>query len=191
MTDMLFGDIAGHMDFNGVNRCGDWADMGVFHHQRFYAVHAADTGFSLPFSACPFTVMADMTDPADDAVLREYAGILIRHGCVQAICRGEESYRLHRIFEDLAETGELDRNGPAFTSMCMEDEPRMDALRYFLLPCGLAKTKLFLIIGGRDDYEAVLDDFLDISGSAGELLGSHESLDTASAEICGYALRGL
>ncbi|MDR1745447.1 MAG: hypothetical protein LBS30_06815, partial [Planctomycetota bacterium] len=46
------------------------------------------------------------------------------HGCVQAVCRGEESNRLESIFNELAEEGALDKNGTPFTSMCMDDEMR-------------------------------------------------------------------
>ncbi|MDR3077643.1 MAG: hypothetical protein LBV15_02640 [Planctomycetota bacterium] len=185
MTDALFSDGGEHIDFTRLVHIGGGVDLGTLHRQHFYAVRASGSGFSLPFSVRPFTVMVDMTGSADDAVLRKYAAILTRHGCVQAICRGEESHRMHRIFEDLSETGELDRNGSAFTSMCMEDEPREDVLRYFSLPCGLAKTKLILIIGGQDDYQAALNDFLNVSGLAGEILDEEESLRAAAIEVGG------
>ncbi|MDR1536171.1 MAG: hypothetical protein LBU64_13970 [Planctomycetota bacterium] len=164
--------------------------LGSFHNQKFYALRADGGGLRFPFSPCPFVALVDLARPADEAMLRNCSGDLIRHGCVQALCRGEESGRLVGIFEELAEAGKLAGGGEekvSFTAMSMEDEPREEAVEYFSLPCGLAEVKLLLIIGDEGEFQAARETFFRTMGDSGNELAGE-----AAEEIpAGAALAGL
>lgn len=145
--------------------------LGTVHEQRFYAIRANGSGLCFPFSPQPFTAMVDISRPVDDEVLTGYANALIEHGCVQAICRGEDSDRLEGIFNNLAEQGELDRSGQFFTSMCVGDEPLTESLQYFILPSGLAQTGLLMVIGDVDDFRETIEGFSTATGALKEDFG--------------------
>ncbi len=134
-----------------------------------------------PFPPGPFTVLVDMSATVDDAVLRSYADALIKHGCVQAVCRGEESDRLVDIFNTLAERGDLDAGTP-FTAMSMDDEPLDEAIAYFVLPCGLAQTGLVMVIGDQSDFQNAIHGFSNIAGAAREDIG--EPVYTEDDLVC-------
>ncbi|MCC8189855.1 MAG: hypothetical protein LIP77_04340 [Planctomycetes bacterium] len=145
--------------------------MGTLHDQRFYAIRANGTDLRLPFTAQPFTALVDMTIPVDDSVLQGYAEALIGHGCVQAVCRGEDSGRLVAIFDRLAEQGELDQNGTPFTSMALDDEPLDEAIQYFVLPSGLARIGLLMVIGDTGNFQNAIEGFSTAAGAIRESIG--------------------
>lgn len=145
--------------------------LGTIHEQRFYAIRANGTDLRFPFSSQPFTAMVDISRPVDDEVLTGYANALIAHGCVQAICRGEESDRLVDIFNELADQGDLDHNGHLFTSMCLGDEPLTESIQYFVLPSGLAQTGLLMVIGDADDFQDTIEGFSTAAGAIREDFG--------------------
>jgi hypothetical protein len=174
---MFFEDGAYSLDWLASYHLAGGISLGTLHNQHFYAVRVNGNDLRLPFSARPFSAMIDMTRPVDDVILKKYAVDLIRHGCVQSICRGEEANHLTRLFDDMAESGALDSNGVAFTAMCMEDEPLDEAIRYFSLPCGLAQTKLILVIGGEEQFREVVGGFYRISGLNREKLDEESFTD--------------
>lgn len=156
--------------------------LGTLHEQRFFALRTSGGDLRFPFPAGPFTVLVDMSVPVEDAVLRSYAGALIDHGCVQAVCRGEESERLVDIFNSLAERGDLDGNGTPFTAMGMDDEPLDEAIEYFVLPCGLAQTGLVMVIGDQNDFRNAIRGFSSAAGAAREDIG--EPVYTEDDLVC-------
>ena len=145
--------------------------LGTLHEQRFFAIRANGSALRFPFTAQPFTVLVDISRPVDNEILQGYAQALIDHGCVQAVCRGEESDRLVEIFDTLAEKGDLDQNGTPFTSMCMDDEPLNEAIQYFVLPCGLAQTGLLMVIGDSGDFQGAIEGFSTAAGAIKEDIG--------------------
>ncbi len=169
MKDKLFGDSAYSLEDILSRHAGGY--MGTVHEQRFYAIRAHGGELRFPFPAGSFTALVDMAGSVDDAVLKTYASALIDHGCVQAVCRGEESSRLEEIFNKLAEKGDLDKNGTYFTSMCLDDEPLNEAIQYFVLPCGLAQTGLLIVIGDQDDFQNAIEGFSIAAGAIKENLG--------------------
>ena len=171
MTDNIIGGDAFAGDFSHAGLSGG-INLGTLHEQRFYAIRANGDELRFPFSAQPFTTLVDMSSPVDDEVLKGYAASLIAHGCVQAVCRGEESHRLVAIFNKMAEKGELDHNGAPFTSMEMDDEPLPEAIQYFVLPCGLAQTGLLVVIGGHGDFQKAIDGFSTAAGAIKEDLST-------------------
>ena len=154
--------------------------MGSFHEQRFYAIRAHGPDLRFPFAAQPFTAMVDVSSAVDATRLRKYAGDLIAHGCVQAVCRGEDSFRLVEIFDSLAESGGMDKNGIPFTSMCLDEEPLTEAIHYFVLPSGLARIGLLMVIGEAGDFQSAIQDFSItvglIQGSLGEPVYAEDDL---------------
>lgn len=170
MKDYLDGGEALANEFSRADLSGGVTDLGTLHAQRFYAIRANGAELRFPFSAQPFTTLVDMSAPVDGEVLQGYAEALIRHGCVQAVCRGEESHRLVDIFNRMAERGEFDRDGAPFTSMEMDDEPLPEAIQYFVLPCGLAHTGLLVVIGEQGDFQAAIDGFSIAAGAIRENL---------------------
>ncbi len=170
VKENLFGDGAPFFDDRLLRRSGGY--MGTIHEQRFYAIRASGADVRFPFPQGAFTALVDMSRSVDDAVLRGYAEALIGHGCVQAVCRGEESSRLEEIFNDLAEKGDLDRNGAYFTSMCLDDEPLNEAIQYFVLPCGLAQTGLLMVIGDQGDFQNAIEGFSTAAGAIREDLSA-------------------
>lgn len=156
--------------------------LGTLHDQRFFAMRANGGELRFPFPAGPFTVLVDMSGPVDDTVLQKYASALIDHGCVQAVCRGDDSGRLEDIFNTLAEKGELDKNGTPFTSMCLDDEPLNEAIQYFVLPCGLAQTGLLMVIGGQDDFQNAIKGFSTAAGAIKDNIG--EPVYTEDDLVC-------
>ncbi len=174
----------------GIAKCVDLAftrliggmSLGTIHEQRFYAIRANGQEIRFPFSAQPFTAMVDISRPVDEQILTGYAQALIDHGCVQAVCRGEESSQLVDIFNQLAEKGELDKHGTPFTSMCMEDEPLNEAIEYFVLPSGLAQTGLLMIIGDSGDFQSAIDGFSSAAGAISE--GLAEPLYSEEDVVC-------
>lgn len=145
--------------------------LGTLHDQRFYAIRANGSDLKFPFTAQPFTVLVDISRALDDEVLEGYAQALVGHGCVQAVCRGDESNRMVDIFNTLAEQGDHDRNGTPFTSMCLDDEPLNEAIQYFVLPCGLAQTGLLMVIGEAEDFQSAIEGFSTAAGAVKEGLG--------------------
>lgn len=181
MTDYLSGGDALGADIAAARLMGGMS-LGTLHEQRFYAMRANGGDLRFPFSAQPFTALVDISRSVDDAVLKGYAESLIGHGCVQAVCRGEESDRLVAIFDDLADQGDLDKNGTPFTSMCMDDEPINEAIQYFVLPCGLASTGLLMVIGEAGDFQNAIQGFSTAAGAIKEDLG--EPVFTEADLVC-------
>ncbi|MCL1999998.1 MAG: hypothetical protein FWG74_01070 [Planctomycetes bacterium] len=167
VTDYSAGGDAEKIDLSLSGLVGE-IDLGTLHEQHFYAIRANGSNLRFPFAAQPFTAMVEVSSSIDEALLRQYAGSLIAHGCVQAICRGEESSRLVDIFDDLAELGDQENNSIPFTSMCLDDEPLAEALQYFVLPTGLASVGLLMVIGGSGDFQNVIQGFSNASDSADE-----------------------
>jgi hypothetical protein len=145
--------------------------MGTLYGQKFFALKAAGPDLKFPFGPQPFTALVTICSDRDDAVLGEYAKTLVSHGCVQAICRGDGAERMDGAFASLAECGGLDRNGVAFTSMCLGDESFGEALHYFVLPSGLAAIGLVLVIGDANDFADVVSGF---NRTAGDILELRE-----------------
>ncbi len=172
MKENLFGDGAQFAGDRLLRRSGGY--MGTIHEQRFYAIRANGADVRFPFPSGAFTALVDLARSVDDAVLQGYAEALIRHGCVQAVCRGEESSRLEEIFNSLADKGdiEIDRNGTYFTSMCLDDEPLNEAIQYFVLPCGLAQTGLLMVIGDQGDFQNAIRGFSTAAGAIREDLSA-------------------
>ena len=156
--------------------------LGTIHEQRFFAIRANGADLRFPFPAGTFTALVDMAQSVDDGVLQGYAEALIEHGCVQAVCRGEESSRLESIFNKLAEKGDLDKNGTPFTSMCLDDEPLDEAIQYFVLPCGLAQTGLLMVIGDQGDFQGAIQDFSTAAGAIKDNIG--EPVYTEDDLVC-------
>jgi hypothetical protein len=181
VKDNLFGGDAKSSDA-ALDRFVGGISLGTLHEQRFFAIRANGAGLRFPFPAAPFTALVDMSRSVDDCVLRTYAESLINHGCVQAVCRGEESNRLESIFNELAEEGALDKNGTPFTSMCMDDEPLGEAIQYFVLPCGLASIGLLMVIGDQDDFQSAIEGFSNAAGSGKEEIG--EPVYTEDDLVC-------
>ena len=180
MKEFSFG--GGAFDASALDRLVGGLSLGTLHEQRFYAIRANGSDLRFPFPAGPFTALVDLVAPVDDAVLRKYAEALIGHGCVQAVCRGEESCRLDEIFYKLAEKGDLDRNGTPFTSMCLDDEPLNEAIQYFVLPCGLAQTGLLMVIGDQGDFQNAIQDFSTAAGAIKDNIG--EPVYTEDDLVC-------
>lgn len=170
MTDFFFGGDANRVDI-ALTRLVGGMSLGTLHDQRFYAIRANGSNLRFPFEAQPFTALVDVSRPLDDSVLQGYAESLIAHGCVQAVCRGEDSGRLVEIFDRLTEQSEHDKNGTPFTSMCVEDEPLNEAIQYFVLPCGLAQTGLLMIIGDTGDFQEAIRGFSVAAGAIKEDIG--------------------
>lgn len=170
VKDILSGSVADSGDFAAACLNGG-TNLGTLHDQRFYAIRANGAHLKLPFDAQPFTAFVDISHATDDAILQGYAQTLIDHGCVQAICRGEESDRLVDIFQRLTEQGSHDRNGKPFTVMCLDDEPLGEAIQYYVLPCGLAQTGLLMIIGDAGDFQGAIEGFSTAAGEVAETLG--------------------
>ncbi len=174
VKENLFGDGAPFIGDAVLRHSGGY--MGTIHEQRFYAIRANGGDVRFPFPSGPFTALVDLSRSVDDVVLRGYAEALIQHGCVQAVCRGEESARLEEIFNDLAndlaEKGDIDPNGPCFTSMCMDDEPLDEAIQYFVLPCGLAQIGLLMVIGDQGDFQNAIEGFSIAAGAIREDLSA-------------------
>lgn len=170
MTDNSSGDDAKEITRAFV-RLNGGISLGTLHEQRFYAIRANGADLRFPFSAQPFTALVDVSASIDNAVLQGYAQALIDHGCVQAVCRGEESERLVEIFDRLTEQGEHDKNDTPFTSMCMDDEPLNEAIEYFVLPCGLAQTGLLMVIGDAGDFQNAIKGFFTAAGAVKEGFG--------------------
>ncbi len=156
--------------------------MGTIHDQRFYAMRAHGSDLRFPFPAGTFTALVDMTGDVDEGILKSYAEKLIDHGCVQAVCRGEESSALVDIFNKLAEKGDFDKNGTPFTSMCMDDEPLEEAIQYFVLPSGLAQTGLLMVIGDQNDFQNAIQGFSIAAGAIKEDIG--EPVYTEDDLVC-------
>lgn len=135
--------------------------------QKFYAMRAHNGAGDLrfPFDPQPFTALVNIVGDVGEDVLRIYAKELISHGCVQAVCRGDEAGILNDIFGDLSEEGGADSNGCTFTSMAIDDEPLEEAIEYFILPCGLASTGLLMVIGDSADFQAGVKSFKDSAGN--------------------------
>lgn len=181
MKDYLFGGDAESSEA-ALDRLVGGISLGTLHEQRFFAIRANGAELRFPFPAGPFTALVDMSRSVDDQVLRGYAEALINHGCVQAVCRGEESSHLENIFNDLASEGDLDKNGTPFTSMCMDDEPLNEAIQYFVLPCGLAQTGLLMVIGDQGDFQDAIKGFSTAAGSSKEEIG--EPVYTEDDLVC-------
>lgn len=180
MTDNLFGGGAFSLDAVLGGQVGGY--MGTIHEQRFFAIRANGSELRFPFQSGAFTVLVDLARSVDDAILKTYAEALIGHGCVQAVCRGEESSRLEKIFNKLAEKGDLDKNGTPFTSMCVDDEPLEEAIQYFVLPCGLAQTGLLMVIGDQDDFQNAIQGFSTAAGAIKDDIG--EPVYTEDDLVC-------
>ncbi len=176
----------GGFDTKALDSLAGGMDLGTLHEQRFFAIRPTGGELRMPFPKGPFTVLVDMSAPVDDALLQGYAEKLIRHGCVQAACRGEESDRLVDIFNSLAESmsekGDIDANGAPFTAMPMDDEPLNEAIEYFVLPCGLAPTGLVMVLGDQGDFQSAIRAFSDAAGSANEDIG--EPVYTEEDLVC-------
>ncbi len=170
MTDYSTGCDADKIDLALSSLVGG-IDLGTLHDQRFFAIRTNGSDLRFPFAAQPFTAMVDVSASVDETLLKKYAGDLISHGCVQAICRGEEASRLVDIFDDLAELGDLDKNGIPFTSMCLDDEPLTEAIQYFVLPCGLAAIGLLMVIGESGDFQNAIQGFSTAAGAIKESIG--------------------
>jgi len=180
VKEKLFGDGASSYEEALSRHAGGF--MGTIHEQRFYAIRANGSDLRFPFPAGNFTALVDLARSVDDSVLKGYAEALIQHGCVQAVCRGEESSRLEEIFNELAEQGDLDKDGTFFTSMCLDDEPLDEAIQYFVLPCGLARTGLLMVIGDQDDFQNAIKGFSVAAGAIREDLG--EPVYTEDDLVC-------
>ena len=139
--------------------------LGTLYDQKFYAIRVGSNGLRFPFEPQPFTALVDIKGDVDQDVLKSYARELLSYGCVQAVCRGVEAPVLNDIFGELAESGDIDANGFAFTSMSVDDEPLSEAIEYFVLPSGLASTGLLLVIGDAGDFKNAIEDFADMAGS--------------------------
>lgn len=176
VKENLFGDGAPFIGDTLLRRSGGY--MGTISDQRFYAIRANGGELRFPFPPGAFTALVDMSRPVDDAILRGYAEALLKHGCVQAVCRGEESSRLEEIFTDLAN----DHADAYFTSMCLDDEPLDEAIQYFVLPCGLARTGLLMVIGDQGDFQAAIEGFSTAAGAIREDLG--EAVYTEDDLVC-------
>ncbi len=181
VTDYFIGGDAEQIDL-ALTRLVGGIELGTLHDQRFYAIRANGASLRFPFASQPFTAMVDVPGSVDETLLKQYAGELIDHGCVQAICRGEESSRLVDIFDDLAERGDLDRNGIPFTSMCLDDEPLAEAIQYFVLPCGLASVGLLMVIGESGDFQNAIQGFSSAAGAIKESIG--EPVYTEDDLVC-------
>lgn len=181
MTEELFGGDANALDVALARLAGE-ISLGTLHEQKFYAVRAKDAELRFPFPAQPFTAMVDMTGEVDDAILKGYAAQLMKYGCVQCVCRGEEAARLSDIFDAMAELGEMDASGAPFTAMCVDDEPLNEAIEYFVLPSGLASVGLLLVIGGTEAFQGVVQGFFDIAGTMHEAVG--EPVYTMDDLVC-------
>lgn len=181
MKDNLFGgdEVSSQV---ALDRLVGGLELGTLHEQRFFAIRANGTHLRFPFPAGAFTALVDMSASVDDEVLHGYASALIEHGCVQAVCRGEESCRLETIFNTLAEAGDLDKNGTPFTSMCLDDEPLNEAIQYFVLPCGLAQTGLLMVIGDHDDFQNAIKGFSTAAGAIKDDIG--EPVYTEDDLVC-------
>lgn len=160
--------------------------LGTIHDQRFYAIRANGQQLRFPFTARPFTALVHMPQSVDDALLTSYAKTLIDHGCVQAVCRGDDSDRMVDIFDSLAEQGEHDSGDAPFTSMCLGDEPLQEAIQYFVLPCGLAQTGLLMVIGGSGEFDDAINGFFTSAGSIAEGIG--EPVYTEEDLVCFSAM---
>lgn len=146
--------------------------LGTVFDQKFYAMRVAGNGLRFPFEAQPFTALVDIVGDVGEEALRSYAKELISHGCVQAVCRGDEAGILNDIFGDLSEEGGADVNGLPFTSMVLDDEPLCDAIEYFILPCGLASTGLLMVIGDSGDFHEAVGSFTTSAGSLRESMSA-------------------
>lgn len=180
MTENLLGDSAIPVEAALAYQVGGF--MGTIHQQQFYAIRANGSELRFPFQSGKFTVLVDLARSVDENILKSYAEALINHGCVQAVCRGEESPNLEKIFNKLAEKGDLDKNGTPFTSMCVDDEPLEEAIQYFVLPCGLAQTGLLMVIGDQDDFQNAIKGFSTAAGAIKEEIG--EPVYTEEDLVC-------
>lgn len=180
MKENSFGE--GAFGEDALYRLVGGISLGTIHEQRFFAMRANGGNLRFPFPAGDFTVLVDVAGSVDEEVLQGYAEALIQHGCVQAVCRGEESSRLEGIFNKLAEKGELDKNGTPFTSMCLDDEPLDEAIQYFVLPCGLAQTGLLMVIGDQGDFQNAIQGFSVAAGAIKEDIG--EPVYTEDDLVC-------
>ncbi len=181
MTDKLSGGVAKYINL-ALDRLVGGMSLGTLLGQQFYAIRANGQQLRFPFSSGPFTALVHMTRPVDDQLLNSYAKTLIDHGCVQAVCRGEESDRMVDIFNSLAEHGQLNDNAAPFTSMCLGDEPLTEAIQYFVLPCGLAQTGLLMVLGDSTDFDDAINGFFNAAGSIGEDIG--EPVYTEEDLVC-------
>ena len=179
--DYLVDGDAGSLDLALADIIGGMS-LGTIHDQKFFAIRAGSADLRFPFSPRPFTAMVDVPRKVDDSILESYATALISHGCVQAVCRGEESERLLEIFDSLAEKGDLDRNGFPFTTMGMDDEPLHEAIQYFVLPCDLAQTGLLVVIGDAGDFQNTIQGFSTAAGAIKEDIG--EPVYTDADLVC-------
>ncbi len=176
----LIGD--GGFDMRALSGLVGGMSLGTLHEQRFFALRASGGELRFPFPRGPFTVFVDIAGPVEDAALGRYAEALISHGCVQAVCRGEDSDRLVDIFNALAERGELDADGVPFTAMGVDEEPLEEAIEYFVLPCGLAQTGLVMVIGDQGDFRNAIRGFSSAAGAAREDIG--EPVYTEDDLVC-------
>lgn len=151
--------------------------LGIVHDQQLFAVRANGSKLRFPFPKRPFTALINISRPIGEDDMRACAEAIMRHGCVQAVCRGEESDLMTDVFESLSETGEYDQGGKPVTFMTSADETLVDAIQYFVLPCDLAKTGLLVVIGDSADFQDAIDDF---STAAGEM--REAPLEKVSAE---------
>ena len=181
MKDYLTDGDAKSVEFTLARLVGG-IGLGTLHEQRFFAIRANGPELRFPFPARPFTALVDVAGPIDDGVFKGYAQSLIDHGCVQAVCRGEDSDRLVRIFDEMAERGDFDRDGTPFTSMCLDDEPLNEAIQYFVLPCGLAQTGLLMVIGDSGDFQNAIQGFSTAAGAIKENIG--EPVYTEADLVC-------
>lgn len=176
MTDYLCGGEAKKIEIAMTGLVGGQT-LGTLHEQKFYAIRAEGADIKFPFSAKSFTALVDISKPVDDTILERYASALVEHGCVQAVCRGEEASRLAGIFDKMAEEGAFDRDGRPFSCMCMDDEPLLEAIEYFVLPCGLATIGLLMVIGDSGDFQNVVDGFANAAGAAAEAVAEPDHAD--------------
>lgn len=181
MTDYLYGGGAKKIEIAIADLSGGQT-LGMLHEQKFYAIRAEGAGIKFPFPEKPFTALVDISQPVDDAILESYAAALVEHGCVQAVCRGDEAARLAGIFDRMAEEGGLDHDGRPFSCMCMDDEPLLEAIEYFVLPCGLAATGLLMVIGDSGDFQSVVDGFANAAGAAAKAVPEPDH--AANGAVC-------
>jgi hypothetical protein len=179
------GDEAKYVNL-ALDRFAEGIGLGSIHEQQFYAIRANGQELRFPFTERPFTALVHMPQSVDDALLASYAKELVKHGCVQAVCRGEDSDRMVDIFDALAERGDHDSGNAPFTSMCLGDEPLREAIQYFILPCGLAQTGLLMVIGESGDFDGAIADFLGSAGSITEGIG--EPVYTEENLVCFSAM---
>lgn len=165
-NDYLDGD-AEHV-YIALSGMNGGMSLGTLHDQKFFAMRANGDKLDFPFPERPFTALVDLSRSISDDNMRRYAQALMRHGCVQAVCRGEDSERMTSIFEELTETGEYDRDGKAATVMASYDETLVEAIQYFVLPCDLAKTGLLVVIGDNGDFQNAIDGFSTAAGAMKE-----------------------